>query len=350
MNVLRWIVIPLRYLCRMSVFGNRRGTLVVQPLQGIGDMVWHLPHVHAIAAQCADGAVTVLTKPRSQADKIFAADRTVRNILWLERNPGRHDGLTGLLRLVRQLRKQRFAEAWLLHGSSRYALALMLAGIPVTHGYGRGLQAALLSDTRFLPKAQCRSHPLQMGALMLALQGIPVTPEMGRLSVSPAARDLVTGRFGGNPRPWIGFGIGSSEPVKQWGAERFGGLAALMLREISGTIFLIGGSAEAAMAETIKALAAVPGRVVNATDLRLDQTAALLAQCSLYVGNDTGALNIAAAAGTRAIGLFGGSQPLTYSEQICPVSPAEGAGDTTGMAAITIEQVLAATVRIGLTA
>ena len=350
MNLLRWIVNPLRYLCRISVLGKRRGTLVIQPLQGIGDMVWHLPHVHAIAAQCAEGTVTVLTKPRSQADKIFAADRAVNNVLWLERNPGRHDGLTGLLRLVYLLRKRRFSEAWLLHGSSRYALALMLAGIPVTHGYGRGLQAALLSDTRFLPKAQCRSHPLQMGTLMLALQGIPVTPEMGRLIVSPAARDLVADHFAGNPRPWIGFGIGSSEAFKQWGAERFAGLAASILREVSGTIFLIGGPAETAMAETIKALAAVPGQVVNATDLMLDQTTALLEQCSLYVGNDTGALNIAAAAGTRTIGLFGGSQPLTYSEQIHPLVPTDGAGVAAGMAAITIEQVLAATVRIGLKA
>ena len=30
-------------------------TLIVQPLPGIGDMVWHLPHIHAIAATTAGG-------------------------------------------------------------------------------------------------------------------------------------------------------------------------------------------------------------------------------------------------------------------------------------------------------
>ena len=117
MSALRWLFNPLRWLCRHCVSGKPRGTLVVQPLQGIGDMIWQLPCIHAIAAACPEGAVTVLTKPRSRADRIFAADPAVSECLWLERNPGRHDGALGLLRLVCLLRTRHFAEAWLLHGS-----------------------------------------------------------------------------------------------------------------------------------------------------------------------------------------------------------------------------------------
>ena len=69
--------------------------VVVQPLPGIGDMVWHLPHIRALAAQ-AGGPVTLLAKPRSRADEIFAAEATVGDIIWVDRNPavgsGRHDG------------------------------------------------------------------------------------------------------------------------------------------------------------------------------------------------------------------------------------------------------------------
>ncbi|HNW77889.1 MAG TPA: hypothetical protein PKH28_03180, partial [Candidatus Competibacteraceae bacterium] len=60
-------------------------TLVVQPLPGIGDMVWHLPHLHAIAATARDGRVDVLTKPRSQADRLLGADPAIGRILWLDR-------------------------------------------------------------------------------------------------------------------------------------------------------------------------------------------------------------------------------------------------------------------------
>ena len=53
-------------------------TLIVQPLPGIGDMVWHLPHIHAIAATTVDGKVDLLTKPRSQADRLLGVDAAER--------------------------------------------------------------------------------------------------------------------------------------------------------------------------------------------------------------------------------------------------------------------------------
>lgn len=43
--------------------------LVIQPLPGIGDMIWHLPHIHAIAAASPNGQVDILTKRRSLADQ-----------------------------------------------------------------------------------------------------------------------------------------------------------------------------------------------------------------------------------------------------------------------------------------
>ena len=84
------------------------GTLVIQPLPGIGDMVWHLPHLDAIARTCPDGRVTVLTKRRSRADELFAGSATVSRVLWLERAQtgdaaGRHDGPLGAWRLAADL-------------------------------------------------------------------------------------------------------------------------------------------------------------------------------------------------------------------------------------------------------
>ena len=254
----------------------------------------------------------------------------------------------GLWRLARLLRGRRFAEAWLFHGSSRYALALLLAGIPVTRGYGRGLQQALLSDTRFLPKRQRHGHPLEMGAALLALHGLEVTPAMSGLPVAAPAAAAVAKRYATLPRPWIAFGIGSSEPYKQWGAKRFAELAVVLLKSAPGTILLLGGPAESNLADEIIDLAALPRRIEKATNLPLDQTAALLAGCAAYVGNDTGALNVAAAVGTEAIGLFGASEPLTYSDRIHPLVPDRATGGALDMDAITADQVMTVLRRIGL--
>ncbi|HEY8290445.1 MAG TPA: hypothetical protein VIG49_14325, partial [Acetobacteraceae bacterium] len=68
---------------------------IIQPLPGIGDVIWLLPHVRAIAARLGR-PVTLICKPRSAADQIFAAESTVADVMWMDRNPdngvGQHDG------------------------------------------------------------------------------------------------------------------------------------------------------------------------------------------------------------------------------------------------------------------
>ena len=83
-------------------------------------------------------------------------------------------------------------------------------------------------------------------------------------------------------------------------------------------------------------------QAVDAVALPLEQTAALLARCRCYIGNDTGVLNMAAALSVPAIGLFGGSQPLWHSRFIHPLSPPSGEH---GMAVITVPQVFEAFLR-----
>ena len=315
-------------------------TLIVQPLPGIGDMVWHLPHIHAIAATTIEGRVDILTKPRSQADQLLGADPCVDRVLWLEREAGRHAGVRGLLRLAALLRRENYQRAWFLHGSARYALAARLAGVPERIGYGIGLQSLLLTAPVGLPTELRHAHPIFRADALLNLLAIPRTELEPRLIVDITARQAVANRFAAWPTPWIALGIGSSEPWKQWGAARFAELALALHSQRAGSIFIVGGPAERALADRIfSQVKASGGAAADAVALPLEQTAALLAHCSGYIGNDTGVLNMAAALQVWAIGLFGGSAPLTHSRWIYPVTPPSG---ERGMAAITVVQILEA--------
>ncbi|WP_231561504.1 glycosyltransferase family 9 protein [Nitrosococcus oceani] len=295
-------------------------------------MIWHLPALHAIAAASREGCVTVLTKPRSQADRLLKADPSIQQVLWLERNPGQHDGLLGLGRLVKLLQREHFRQVWVLHGSSRYALSCWLAGIPERIGYGRGLQRYFLNHSARLPLAQTRGHPIELAARLLKLSHIPSIEEEPRLVIDPLAQQIVASRYQTLPQPWIALGIGSSEPYKQWGEENFIQLAR-HLGEGGGSILVIGGAGEQGMGQSISAQVSQGGIPAGeALALPLEETAALLAKCTLYVGNDTGVLNMAAAVGTPAWGLFGASPPLHHSRYIHCLVPSPGG---TGMEAIT---------------
>ncbi len=321
-------------------------TLIVQPLPGIGDMVWHLPHIHAIAGTTIEGRVDILTKPRSQADSLLCADPHVGRVLWVERVAGRHAGLRGLQRLAALLRREKYQRAWFLHASARYVLAARLAGIPERIGYGIGVQSLLLSRSMSLPAALKHKHPIFKADALLDELGVARAEPEPRLVVDAGAAATVANRFAAWPAPWIALGIGSSEPWKQWGAVRFAELALELHRQRAGSIFIVGGPAERPLADDILARVRTGGAAaVDAVALPLEQTAALLAGCRAYVGNDTGVLNIAAAVQVPAVGLFGASPPLVHSRFIDAVLPPQG---TAGMAAITIPRVLDALASLNL--
>ncbi len=319
-------------------------TLIVQPLPGIGDMVWHLPHIHAIAATTIAGQVDILTKPRSQADRLLRADPQVGKILWLERESGRHAGLGGVLRLATALRQGGgYQRVWILHGSARYALAAWLAGIPERLGYSVGLQSLLLTVPARLPPERRHAHPILRADALLDVLGIARGEKEPRLALDADTEQAVAARFATWPTPWIALGVGSSEAWKQWGAARFAELTLALNQRRAGSIFIVGGSAERSLAEEILVRVRDGGGVaVDAVALPLEEVAALLARCRCYIGNDTGVLNMAAALGVSAIGLFGGSAPLWHSRFIYPLLPPAGEH---GMAAITVSQVLEALAR-----
>jgi heptosyltransferase-2 len=319
--------------------------LVVQPLPGIGDMVWHLPHIRALAHH-AGGPVTLVAKPRSHADEIFAAEDTVRDIVWVDRNPnnarGAHDGLFGLWRLIRTLRGGQFDAAVLLHHSPSLAFATLAAGIPLRQGYGIGVQRSFLSQGPYLTSAVWRQHrPMQRATLFLQAANIAMEQAEPRLPIAPASRQLMLQRLHDVKRPLVVLGIGSSEPTRQWGAARFAALARALLQAGWPSLALVGGPGEATLQQEIcTALGEDAARIAPALGWHLAETAALLAEASFYVGNDTGVMNMAAAVGTRTYALFGTTPALHHSPHIVPIVSPPG-GPVDGVARVSLDTVLA---------
>jgi heptosyltransferase-2 len=325
--------------------GTRLELAVVQPLPGIGDMIWHLPHLRALAA-AAGGPVTLIAKPRSAAEQLLAAEPAVRDIIWLDRNPegrrGRHDGVRGLLRLAAELRARRFDAVVLLHHSVSLAAAARLAGVKLRAGYGYGAQRWLLNRGPVMSRRMLRQHQFQRATAWLRAAGVALAEAEPRLAISETARQVAAARLDGVARPFVAIGIGASEPSRQWGAAGFAALARGLRAMGWDRVVLLGGAAEAVLAAEIGRLAGQDGITV-AIGWRLDEVAALLAAATFYVGNNTGVMNMAAAVGIPTYALFGTTPVFDHSQHIIPIaSPADAAAGDDGMARITPAAVLAA--------
>lgn len=103
--------------------------------------------------------------------------------------------------------------------------------------------------------------------------------------------------------------------AKVWPPEKFAALVARLTGpdgKLPGAqVVVTGGPGEETQAQPV--IDAVPrDRLVRAVGLDLPTTAAVFQRCTLFVGNDSGLMHLAAASGTPTLGLFGPTDDRLY--------------------------------------
>jgi heptosyltransferase-2 len=98
----------------------------------------------------------------------------------------------------------------------------------------------------------------------------------------------------------VAFSPGAGEPKRVWPARNFAALAEWMAETYGARALLMGGPGDAAPADEFRrAFRGAAIDLVGRTTLR--QAAALLKRCDLFVGNDSGPMHMAAAAGRPVV-------------------------------------------------
>ena len=122
-------------------------------------------------------------------------------------------------------------------------------------------------------------------------------------------------------RPWLVLGPTANWHRKVWPAERFAELA-LRLTAPDGVfpgagIAILGGPGDQERSMATPVLTALPQALDLVGKLDLPEVAAVLARAAIFIGNDSGLMHLAAAAGAPTLGLFG----PTPSDEYGPAGP-----------------------------
>jgi len=122
-------------------------------------------------------------------------------------------------------------------------------------------------------------------------------------------------------RPWLVLGPTANWYRKVWPAERFAELA-LRLTAPDGVlpdagIAILGGPGDQERSMATPVLTALPQALDLVGKLDLPEVAAVMARAAIFIGNDSGLMHLAAAAGAPTLGLFG----PTPSDEYGPAGP-----------------------------
>ena len=296
--------------------------LLIRATNWVGDAIMALPALRAVRARFPEAHIAVLALP--YVARIYEGQGVSNELICYERN-GAHAGIRGREALAAELKAKKLDTALLLQNAFDAAWIAWRAGIPQRIGYNRDGRGMLLTKPVAVPKlgeipAHEKYYYLELLRRVGWLDALPEVPEIAlRVSAEDAQRaeEKLRAAGAGNGGTRIAVGAGASYgSAKCWPPERFAQALNRMQRERYAEVILFGTAGETAVSSAIQAGLAEPALDLTGKT-EIGELPALLSRCQMFLGNDSGAMHVAAAVGLPVVAVFGPTDPLGTA----PVTP-----------------------------
>ena len=296
--------------------------IMIRATNWVGDAIMALPALRAIRKRHADAAIAIVARP--YVADIYRDQQICDELIAYDPN-GEHRGWSGREKLAADLRTRKFDVALLLQNAFDAAWLAWRAQIPLRIGYARDARSLLLTKAIPVPKpGEIPPHEkfyylelLRRATWLDQLTDEPhITLRVPDAAHQRAAQTLL--EAGARPHATrIAVGAGASYgSAKCWPPDRFAKALNALLTHADADILLFGTPGELPVSAAIAVeLQRPPINLTGKTSIA--DLPALLSQCHLFLGNDSGAMHVAAAVGLPVVAVFGPTDP----EGTAPVTP-----------------------------
>jgi len=287
--------------------------ILIHHIGSLGDTLVAVPALRAVRRNYPDARITMLTdqqsgKTRVQVCDVLDGSGLVDDYLFYPAG-----NLPAMARLLLRLRFGGFDSlVYMVRATAtdrrvrRDLWFFRLAGIQCILGI-QGLPVAPEKlNGHPLPRLP---HVADMLLGRLAASGLNVaSDDYGKMDIGIGVREshhveqLLSGLPSARGRRWIGVGIGGKMTAKKWPVERFEGLVDRLIELDDAWPVVFGGSED--RAEGQRLVAHWNRGYVACGALGIREAISAMSRCSLFVGNDTGTIHLAAAAGVRCVGVY----------------------------------------------
>ena len=296
--------------------------ILIRATNWVGDAIMALPALRHVRANFRDAHIAILARP-------YVADiyrhQEIANELIPYDVKGVHAGFSGRERLARELRAQKFDVALLLQNAFDAAWLAWRARIPRRIGYARDGRSLLLTDAIPVPKpGEIPAHEkFYYLELLRRAKWLPnLTDETFiQLAIprehSEAGEEKLRSAGSAPNKLRIAVGAGASYgSAKCWPPDRFAATLNSLQDHSQADVILFGTPTESAVNDAIaEKLRHPPINLTGQTSIA--ELPALLSRCQVFLGNDSGAMHVAAAVGLPVVAIFGPTDPFGTA----PVTP-----------------------------
>lgn len=285
--------------------------ILIRANNWIGDVVMISPAVRAIRERFTGARIAILAKR-------WVLDALGGNPFFDELveydHEGRHAGVAGRMHLAAELRRGGAIDLAVLFQKAFDAAAIAwMSGARVRVGYATDWRSLLLTHAIPLPRAD--THHVEVFLGLARALGCPVRETTPFFHLTDADRARAQAELAaagvGVSTCLVAIHPGASKEPRAWHAGRFASVARGLRASHGATFLLLGGPADGPLLAQIRGALPQEAIVSVPENGSLKESAARLARCQLFIGNDSGPMHLASALGVPTIGLFGPGSPRT---------------------------------------
>lgn len=288
--------------------------IIIRTPNHLGDCVMALPMISETKEAHPDSEVTLLA-PEHMID-LFDNNPAIDTVIPI---PRKHQhGLIAVTKIKELLSEEQYDIGYILPPSFGAAAGFKLAGIKERVGYIADGRRLLLTKPLPLPTPLNDQHRSELYFNLLRRgAGVELNYVKPKLFFNDdditSIKTLLSG-FGLEPgRPYIVIAFQAVAESRRWGLDKYTDLVKRIINEQHLKVVLVGGEAEIKAGENIVEAAGARNVVNLSGKTKVRETAAVMSEAKLFIGNDSGPAHLAAAAGCPVIVLSGADDPKSTS-------------------------------------
>ena len=284
----------------------------------LGDLIWQLPYIRAISDHHKE-KVDLVVRSKTQSKKILCDTDYINNIFYNDFRKSLYYWIE-VIKLFILFKKNNYEFIYFLDKINRPVIAAYFAKIPNRIGLGIDNQKKWLTNKYYLNKEDKLSLDYSdQSKKFLKLNNIRINNLSPNFQINDSTLQNVKFKILSSVTQNICFGVDSLEKFKIWKEENFALLANLFYaNKFATNFFLISDPSRPEYPKKIISLS--KNKIfTDCSSLDLLGVIKVIKNSKIYIGNNSGPLNLAAALGVKSFGLIAAdnSDELKNSNIIC---------------------------------